>query len=224
MIALRPPEYFPRLAYMALVHAADRFVLADTFQYSHQSYQNRTRLRTPQGWQWISVPLGAQQHGRPIQAVTVDAEQPWRKKHWHALFYNYRSTMAFASVRPLLEPFFERRDERLGDLTAASVRLLSNLLEIQTPLVRASALDGAPDTVAGVLAAVGADTLLATPPTAPHDAPAAKSTHVLHYDHPTYHQNFDGFEPDCSALDVLMNYGREARRVLQRGASVEPYA
>ena len=69
MIAIRPPEYFPCLAYAALLLAVDCFVLADTFQYSRQSFQNRTKVRNPQGWQWVSIPLKGGQHGRPICQV-----------------------------------------------------------------------------------------------------------------------------------------------------------
>src|SRR5690606_15157503 len=49
MTAVRPPEYFPRLEYAALLLAAERFVVADTFPFSRQGWQNRTRIRTPEG-------------------------------------------------------------------------------------------------------------------------------------------------------------------------------
>ena len=65
VLAIRPPEYFPRLSHVALMHYATHFVLADTMQYSRQSFQNRTRVRTREGSSWVSVPLKGGQHGSP---------------------------------------------------------------------------------------------------------------------------------------------------------------
>lgn len=220
MIAVRPPEYFPRLHYMALMQHVDRFVLADTFRYSRQSFQNRSKLRNPQGWQWITVPLAAHQHGRAIRQVAVNRDDPWRGKHWRAFQYNYRSTPYFEYFEPEVEPFFEQTWTHLGALACASVERLHALMGLTTPLVRASELDGAPDTLAGILAAVGKDALASPPEAAPHDAASASEVHVFHYDAPTYHQNFDGFEPGMSAVDLLFNYGPEAAAMLTQGVRV----
>ena len=221
MIAVRPPEYFPRLEYMALVQHVDRFVLADTFQYSRQSFQNRGKLRNPQGWQWITVPLAAHQHGHPIHQVKINRDDPWIDKHWRAFQYNYRSTPYFEYFEPELEPFFERPWSVLGKLTCSSVELLHELMGLSTPLVRASELDGAPDTLAGILDVLKEDTLVAPPEAASHDAEIASAVRIFHFDTPEYRQNFGGFEPGMSAADVLFNYGPEARALLARGSRVE---
>lgn len=223
MIAVRPPEYFPRLCYMALIQHADRFVLADTFQYSRQSFQNRSKLRNPQGWQWITVPLAAHQHGRPVRQVEINRDDPWCGKHWRAFQYNYRSTPYFEYFEAEVEPFFERAWTRLGVLTCASVERLHALMGLTTPLVRASELDGAPDTLAGILAAVGEDAVVSPPDAAPHDATVTDVVQVFHYDAPPYHQNFDGFEPGMSAADLLFNYGPEASSILAQGVRVMRY-
>jgi hypothetical protein len=38
---------------------ADRFVLLDTVQYKKNEWQNRNRIRTARGWQWLTVPVHA---------------------------------------------------------------------------------------------------------------------------------------------------------------------
>jgi hypothetical protein len=45
-------------------------------------------------------------------------------------------------------------------------------------------------------------------------------TQTFTYDHPTYHQNFDGFEPGMTAADLVFNYGREAQRILADGTKI----
>ena len=148
MIAIQPPAYFPGLRYVALMQHVDYFVLADTFRYSQSAAPSRSRLRNPQGWQWITVPLRPHQKGRPIHEVAINEDDPWKGKHWRAFQYNYRSTPYFEFFEPEVEPFFERRWDTLGRLTCASVLLLHDMLDLTTTVLRASEMKGAPDTVA----------------------------------------------------------------------------
>ncbi|RMH57384.1 MAG: hypothetical protein D6685_12715 [Bacteroidetes bacterium] len=217
MIAVRPPEYFPRLAYFALMMHVDRFVLADTFQYSRQSYQNRTRVRNPDGWQWMSIPLKGGQHDRPIRAVEIDQRTVWLKKHWRALEYNYRSSPYFEWYEPDLRPFFGRTWTHLAEATVASVELVCRLLGLDVSRVRASSLPGAPATTADVARAVGAGALLAPEDVVPVERHHVEDVVAFRYEEPTYRQNFAGFEPGQSVLDVLFNYGPEALAVIEQG-------
>lgn len=215
MIAVRPPEYFPGLAYTALLAHVDVFVLADTFQYSRQSFQNRARLRNPDGWQWISIPLHGGQHGTAIRAARIDTRARWQKKHWRAFMYNYRSTPYFELYEPTFRPFFEESWETLGAATCASVELIHRLMGLSNQVVRASALPGAPDTLPAIVQAVEADALLSPKHAAAYDAASVDDLAVFHYEEPTYRQNFEGFEPGMTALDVLFNYGPETHRYLE---------
>jgi hypothetical protein len=222
IVAVRAPEYWPRIRVMALVDASDRFVLGDTLQYSRQSHQNRTLVRTPQGSQWLSVPLEGGQHGRPIGEVAIADGRLWLRKHWRALQYNYRTSPFFEFYEPELAPLFERSWRTLGELTCTSVRVLGDLFGIDTFLSLASSLDGAPGSIEGIRAAVGACSYLAAADMAATDRKLTKVGCVMHVDAPEYRQNFAGFEPGMSALDLLFNYGPEALSMLRRAASVRP--
>ena len=184
---------------------ADVFVLADTFQYSRQSFQNRSPLRTPDGRQWISIPLKGGQHGKPILDVGIWGKHRWIGKHWRALEYNYRTTPYFEFYEHRLRPVFDRDWDRLSELTAASVEIVRDLLGIDTQIALASQLSGAPSTLDGILAATGREDLLIPRESLGVDAELAAS--VLEFDPPRYRQNFEGFEPEMSALDLLFNYG-----------------
>jgi len=223
-VAILPPEYFPRLPYMALVQHVDRCVLADTFAYRGQSFQNRARLRNPQGWQWITIPLRAHQKRNPIRSVRINEEDPWIGKHWRALQYNYRSTPYFEYFEPQVEPYFHREWTHLGALTCASVELLHDLMGLSTELVRASTLDGAPNNVPRMLGAMDmeAATLVALPEHVGAATEGAEQVRAFHFEAPEYHQNFDGFEPGMSTVDLLFNYGPDTRSMLADHAAVEP--
>src|SRR5439155_29248 len=68
---------------------ADVLVLYDTAQYSKQlGFHNRNRIKTPQGAQWLTVPV---QHAtlRALRDVQI-VDGPWALRHRQALDANYR--------------------------------------------------------------------------------------------------------------------------------------
>ncbi|NBC17782.1 MAG: hypothetical protein GVY18_10755 [Bacteroidetes bacterium] len=223
-VAVRPPEYWPRLAYMALVQAVDCVVLADTFQYSRQSFQNRARLRNPQGWQWISIPLKGGQHGTGIDEVRLRHHLPWQRTHRRALLYNYRTAPYYPYVEDRLHAVLEREWTHLGTLTCKTVEVLADALGLSTRIRHASALPGAPTSIPEVLAVLGPSTLIVPEPVADIDAEHAERSRVFQFDHPSYRQNFEGFEPGMSALDLLLNYGPESAGMLARSTQVSSSA
>lgn len=216
-IAVCPPEYLPRLAYVALMQRVDCFVIADTYSYSRQSFQNRARLRTPQGWQWITIPLLGGQFGRPIEAVEIDGRPNWRRTHERAFVYNYRSAPFFFHVEEALFALIAEAPTRLGAFTAASVELLHGLFRCESRLVRASALPGRPARLPAVLEAAGGGTLVALPESAAHDCREVPSLERFLFKPPRYAQNFPGFVEEVTALDLLLATGPEAPALLRSG-------
>ncbi|MFB6272437.1 MAG: WbqC family protein [Salinibacter sp.] len=218
MIAVRPPEYFPRLAYMALVQQVDHFVLADTFPHRRQSFQNRSKLRNAPGWHWITIPLFGQREGAPIQEVDIKTEGRWQEKHWRSFLYDYRTTMYFEFYEDTFRPFFEHTWTRLAPCVCRSVNVLTELLDLRTTVTRASALAGTPSTLSGIVEATGAEILVGTQGDVSSSMPV--EGRAADYDHPTYRQNFEDFEAGMTAADLVFNYGREAPRILAEGLTV----
>jgi len=222
MIAVRPPEYFPRLEYVALLQHVDHFILADTFPYRRQTFQNRSKLRSPQGWHWITIPIFGRRDGAPLRDVEIKTGGRWLEKHWRSFLYNYRTTMYFEFLEDSFRPFFEQSWERLSPCIRRSVELLAELFGIGTPITCASQLDGAPASLGEVVQATEADALVVPKEHSLPDLTGTIATHTFAYDHPTYHQNFDGFESGMTAADLVFNYGREAQRILATGTKTTP--
>ena len=217
MIAVQPPTYFPGLPYLALMERVTVFILADTFQYSRQSFQNRAKVRTPQGWQWVTVPLKGRQHGRTIREVEVDNRKDWAAKHRRALQYNYRRAPFFEYYEAALEEVFGTTWPTLGPLTCRTVILLHRLYGLDSTVRLASDLPGAPDTLTGILAHFPDERLVVPVSTAVHDAHSVPGLSIFQYNAESYHQNFDGFVERLSGLDLLFNYGFETRGRLRSG-------
>lgn len=219
MITVRPPEYWPSPLFAALLMATDRFYVGDTFRYSRQSLQNRARLRNPEGWQWISIPLQRGQQGRAIAKTAINTDEPWIGRHWRALMYNYRSAPYFEYYEPRLRPIFEQQWTSVGPLALATISFVIEALDLAVDLVPTSTVPLAPASLQAVLAHDAATPLLLAEDTVAHDAPIASADgrpcKVLQLDLPAYEQNFAGFEPGMSVVDLLFNHGPATRMMLR---------
>src|SRR3989441_9517724 len=87
-VAIHQPHYLPWLGYFAKWAAADRFIFLDTVQYEKNGWQNRNRVKTPDGSRWLTVPVHARL-GTPIHDVAIDTAQPWRERPLRAIEQGY---------------------------------------------------------------------------------------------------------------------------------------
>ncbi len=207
-VAIRPPEYFPRLEYFALMRAVDLFVIADTFQYSRQSFQNRAQIRTPAGRIWLTIPLLGGQHGRRILDVQVaDASDAWQRKHWRSLEFNYRSAPYFEFFEKELSDVLHSEETALKEYTVSSTLCIRDMLELRTKVVLASELLGDPATVKEIVNRVKGHELFTLGDTFELDRQSAPLVSIVAPHIGPYRQNFEGFEPGLSALDAILNIG-----------------
>lgn len=220
-VAVVPLEYFPPLRSVALMAAADRVLWADTWPYRRRTRQNRSKLRNPNGWQWITLPMWSHQHGRPAHEVKIDGNVPWHERQWRAFMYNYRSTMYFEYFEDDFAPLFDDAPERLQTAAEVSTRCTCSFAQIDTPFAHAS--EYGIDTLDAVHDTLQADAVWVADAHRKElsaDADAETYTVLPPYEHPTYRQNFDGFEPGMAAIDCVFNYGPESARIMAQGLAV----
>ena len=227
-VAIHQPHYLPWLGYVAKWAAADCFIFLDTVQYEKNGWQNRNRIKTSQGPQWLTVPVQARL-ATAIRDVGVDAAQPWAARHLRAIELAYARAPHFARYRDGLRAFYARAWDRLAPLAAASAEWLARALGVTTPVTLASALDLGPapveDATARLVAlcrAVGADTYVAGRDGARYMdlaqfRTAGIAVEAQEYAHPVYAQLHGEFVTGLSALDILLMHGDEALAILCRG-------
>ena len=208
--AVQPPVYFPNLSYCALMATVDCFVVGDSFQYSRQSFQNRTRVRSPDGAQWLTVPLLSGQHGNPISETRIDYSFHWQKKHLKALQFNYGSTPFYDHYIDDISSIIATRHDSLAGLTVVSVALTHELLGLNSTLEKEGS-----NGLGENRSTIGTEYLLE--PDRKWEGIHAPDCRFLSFDHPVYRQNFDGFIEAMSVLDLLFNHGPEAPRILRSG-------
>jgi WbqC-like protein family len=215
ILAAHQPQYLPWLGYFDKMDRVDRFVLLDQVQYKKNEWQNRNRVRTATGWQWLTVPV----HYRfpmVIREVTVDESGAWRRKHREALRIHYGRTPHAAAVLPSIEALFDERFENLAALNVRSVRLLADRLGVRTPISLASEVPGLPagadDRLVALCRHFGAAEYLAGAGGAAYMdmrtyQEASVRVSFQSFRHPIHEQAYPGFEPNLSAIDLLLNCG-----------------
>ncbi len=192
------------------MQAAGRFIIADDWQYVRQSYQNRSKLRTPQGWQWITVPLRRGQHGLSHAFTRIAAEPGWRRRHWRSFLCNYGRTPFFGHYADQVRALLFESGASLSDLTYASIRFVHVSFGMHSVLERVS------DTGADSTEILGGSSpfcILSSREQA--RLSCARGQWVLLFNHAPYRQPFTGFEAGMSALDLLFGYGPEASAMLK---------
>lgn len=227
-VAINQPTYLPWLGYFDLIDQVDLFVILDNVQFEKQSWQQRNRIKTPAGLQWLTVPVKFRGRlGQLIQDVEIRDPGFWRG-HVRAVELAYRRTAHFAKFFPELKQILEHGNtDLLLDLNLRLLQWLMCVLEIRTPLVRASSLGQTgkrTELLANICGAVGATEYV---------SPLGSASYLLaeqeilrsrgveicfqNYEHPSYSQMFSSFEPFASVIDLIFNEGDRALEVLRSG-------
>lgn len=224
-VAIHQPQYLPWLGHFAKLAAADCWIFLDTVQYEKNGWQNRNRIKTPRGAQWLTVPVRARL-GTPIQDVAIDAAQPWARKHAEALRANYARAPHFARYFGELDRLLGRPWRSLADLNVEVTRFLAGALGVSRTMLRASELPVVNTDPTGRLLdlcrAVGAETYLAGQDGAKYmDLDQFRQSRIAvsvqAYQHPTYTQLHGDFLPFLSVVDLLLNHGETSLEILRQG-------
>jgi hypothetical protein len=57
-VAVLQSSYIPWKGYFDVIHSVDRFVFYDDVQFTSRDWRSRNRIKTPQGLQWLTIPVG----------------------------------------------------------------------------------------------------------------------------------------------------------------------
>lgn len=223
------PNYLPYAGFFHKVARADRFLIVDNVQFVKRGtfgwmHRNRIRTNSPQGWDWLSVPvLTKGKYTQKISEAAIDNSLPWARKHWRAIEWNYRKAPYFREYAAEFEAMYARRWDSFCDLSCAFIELLLRLLGIPKRFEKTSALGIEGEStglVAAMCRATGADTYLSGVHGKDYlDLELLKANGVRvvfqEFACPVYPQAWPGpFVPDLSVVDLLFNCGPESARVL----------
>ncbi|HLJ96384.1 MAG TPA: WbqC family protein [Gemmataceae bacterium] len=222
------PRFFPGLHYLHRMMVADVFVIFDSVQFNPRHEENRAKLKSIRGSEWLTVPMRRVSREQLIQDTRVDNHQPWPHKAWQTIQHLYGKAPHFAAHAPGIHKVIETPWETLTELDRASWEPALRLLGISCRFVCASELPVSgkgPRLLLDICKYVGADTyvsgMFGREYLDPEEfAREGIGVHFHHYEYPVYPQRHDGFIPYLSYLDVLFNTGLERDFVLAGGRTV----
>ena len=213
------PTYLPWLGYFEQFARADVFVFLDTVQFEGRSWQCRNRLKVPGGEPfWLTVPLASHARNTPIKDIVISPDQPWSKNHLRTIQTALGGAPFYKETMGHIEQWLGSSHEKLADLNIAGIRMFSDLLGLQTRMLRASELEvtGArSELLLLICQAVGADQYYSAAGSRAYldvDLFAANGIGVTfqQWDPPTYSQRGEPFVSHLAALDAIMNIGPAA--------------
>lgn len=223
-VTIHQPQFLPWLGYLDKIDRADLFIALDTVQFKKNEWQNRNRIRTSDGWQWLTVPV-LHRFGQTVADVRINETVNWRMQHLRALEMHYAKAPFRDRYLPDMRALYKESWEHLCELNMAVLRWLLASYGINTPVRMASEWDARVDPTERLIdlcRAVGADGYLSGPGGEQYlDRPRFKEAgfqlEIQLFEHPVYQQVYDPFVPSLSAVDLLFCCGPEAVERLREG-------
>ncbi len=220
ILSAHQPQFMPWLGYFDKMRSCDLFVLLDSVQYKRNEWQNRNRILTTQGPQWLTVPV-LHTFGQRIDETLLNNTTNWKRKHLHTLAQNYGRAEGFAKLMPRIEKMYAPNHEVLSQVNLASLRLLAEELRVTTRqvLLSENEVEGSASLrLVNLCKKFGTDTYLAGAGGMDYMdmtlfAQAGIKVIFQDYRHPVYRQRGPEFTPNLSALDLVFHTGTAAAQI-----------
>ena len=216
ILTAHQPSYLPWLGLFNKIALADEFVLLDQVQYQPEEFNNRNRIKTPQGPKWLSVPVLRRGYlNKKICDIEINNKVPWARKHWKTLKQAYGKAPYFNNYAPYLENLYSDEWTKLVDLDETILKWLLETLGISVKWHKSSEYSFSgrkQNLILEICEKLGADTFIFGALGKDYvdiDMFQRAGISVLfqEYKHPQYPQIYGDFLPNLSVIDLLFNCG-----------------
>ena len=217
IVSINQPAYLPWLGYFHRIAVSDAHIVLDQVQFEKNSFTNRNKVRTREGWCWLTVPVktSGKFGDLSINKLEISGERPWATKHWETLRLNYAKAPFFDKHAAFFESIYSRPWEKLSDLTREITAYLLGAFKIETKLYFGSQMEASgkkDELVLNLCRELGSTTYLSGPLGRSYLREDLFSRHGISvryddYHHPTYPQVYTGFEPYMAATGFAIQCG-----------------
>jgi hypothetical protein len=228
-VVIMQPTCLPWLGYFDLIDQADVFVFLDNVQFEKQSWQQRNRIRTHKGLEWVTIPVLIKgRFGQMIKDVEIN-QSVFPDKHLKQIKQNYGRAEYFKVYFDEFAEVFEKayKGMNLCDLNISIIRWLCSKLSISIHFVRSSELKASgrrSELLVNILKELGVDVYI---------SPLGSSEYLdkefvlfrennislfyQNYVHPEYNQVYKPFVSHASCIDLLFNEGERSVLIIRSG-------
>jgi hypothetical protein len=222
-IAILQSNYIPWKGYFDIISSVDEFILYDDMQFTKNDWRNRNQIKTPQGLQWLSVPVGTCIN-RKIREVCL-ADATWQAKHWKTLESNYRRSKYFNEVAVWLEPLYRNQTHtHLSHLNRFLIEAVCNYIGINTVISNSwdyKLTGGKTESLVNLCIQAGGTEYISGPKAKSYlderifESKNIKLTWFEYTGYPQYPQLWGEFIHGVTILDLLFNTGRDAGQFMK---------
>lgn len=222
LITIHQPEHLPWLGFFHKINQADTFVILDSVQFRKNYFQNRNKIRTVNGWSWLTVPV-KKNLDTIIKDVKIDnTKNTWRKKCWDSIFYSYKKAPFFDSYSPEFESIFQTPWENLCEMNITIIKKVLKMLSLEPEILRSSEMginEKGSDLILNICKKTGAATYISGISGKDYLKPqdfrdAGINVTFQEFYHPIYRQMYEPFISCMSVLDLLFNHGEKSMDII----------
>ncbi|EUC14708.1 WbqC family protein [Paraburkholderia hospita] len=218
-VAIVQSNYLPWKGYFDLIAAVDEFILYDDMQYTRRDWRNRNKIKTPQGTQWLTVPVLVKgKYHQSIRDTEIDGAA-WAEDHWKTLTQNYRRAPYFDDIAMRFEPILRAGNTHISELNRQLIEAVCDYLCIKTRISWSWAYtlkDGKSERLADLCAQAGGTEYVSGPSARDYIEPSVFEERKIrlswfdYEDYPEYPQLWGSFTHGVTILDLLFNCGPDA--------------
>jgi len=224
ILTAHQPQYLPGLRLFDKIARADVFVYLDTVPMESSGYENRNKIKTDQGWQWLTVPVQRKGYqSTPMWMIHIDNTKPWRRKHWKTIQTSYMACNYWSDNADWLADIYLSDDTILSELNFG---ILLNILgkldldHIDIKFARDYKFKGhKSDLVLDMCKKLGATKYIFGAKGRDYAKVEDFEREGIElefqdYKHPQYNQLHGEFIPNLSIIDLLFNEGPKSLEIL----------
>ena len=224
-VAIVQSNYIPWKGYFDLIGSVDEFILYDDMQYTRRDWRNRNQIKTPQGVQWLTVPVRVKgKYDQKIRDTEIDGSD-WAVTHWKALAQNYARAPHFAEIVAWLEPLYLAASyTHLSELNRRFIEAVCACLSINTVISDSrdyTLAEGKTERLADLCAQAGGTEYVSGPSARDYvdesvfERSGIQLTWFDYAGYPEYPQLWGEFAHGVTVLDLLFNCGKDAGRFMR---------
>ncbi|QNK71073.1 WbqC family protein [Variovorax sp. PAMC26660] len=224
-VAILQSNYIPWKGYFDLIGSVDEFILYDDMQYTRRDWRNRNQIKTPQGVQWLTVPVRVKgKYDQKIRDTEIDGSD-WAAAHWKALAQNYARAPHFVEIAAWLEPLYLAASyTHLSELNRRFIEAVCTYLRIDTVISDSrdyTLVEGKTERLADLCAQAGGTEYVSGPSARDYvdesvfERSGIQLTWFDYAGYPEYPQLWGEFAHGVTMLDLLFNCGKDAGRFMR---------
>jgi len=224
-VAIVQSNYIPWKGYFDMIASVDEFILYDDMQYTKRDWRNRNQIKTPQGVQWLTVPVRVKgKYHQKIRETEIEGSE-WAAAHWKSLVQNYRRAPHFDEIAEWLEPVYLRDPpSHLSQLNRQMIEVVCSYFEIKTVVSNSwdyELVEGKTRRLASLCLQAGGTEYVSGPAAKNYineDEFKELGLGVKWFDYAGYQeypQLWGDFMHGVTILDLLFNCGRDSRRYMR---------